>query len=146
MLGSVKNPFLVGPSLYLRPLERADAVPMTRWFNDPAVKRSLWVHRPLTLEHEEARIEELTCDEHAVMLGIARQDDDRIIGLAGVRGMDFKDRSAELAIVIGEAEEWGRGLGTEAARLVVGHGFGTLNLHRIWVHVIEDNARAIGTY
>ena len=140
----MKNPFLVGPSLYLRPLERPDAVHVTRWFNDPAVKRSLWIHRPLTLEHEEATLERLNADEHAVMLAIARQDDDRIIGMTGLQRIDFKDSNAEL--VIGEAEEWGRGLGTEATRLLVGHAFGTMNLHRIWLHVFEDNARAIGTY
>jgi ribosomal-protein-alanine N-acetyltransferase len=146
MLIFVKNPFLVGPTLYLRPLERADAALLTRWFNDPAVKRSLWIHRPLTLEHEEASIEKLTSDVNTLMLGIARQDDDRMIGMTGLQQIDFKDRNAELAIVIGEAEEWGRGLGTEATRLVVGHAFGTMNLHRIWLQVFEDNARAIGAY
>ena len=43
-------------------------------------------------------------------------------------------------MVIGDPVDWGHGLGGDACRLLIGYGFGTLNLHRIWLTVYEDNA------
>lgn len=40
----------------------------------------------------------------------------------------------------------GKGIGTEAARLVVNYGFKRLNAHRIWLGVNEDNVGAIKCY
>jgi [ribosomal protein S5]-alanine N-acetyltransferase len=39
-----------------------------------------------------------------------------------------------------------KGYGSEATRLLVRHGFETLNLHRIWLHVYEYNERGIRAY
>ncbi|WP_327035317.1 GNAT family protein [Micromonospora ureilytica] len=39
-----------------------------------------------------------------------------------------------------------RGLGTEAVRLIVGHGFGRLGLHRISLEVFAFNPRARRAY
>ena len=40
----------------------------------------------------------------------------------------------------------GRGLGTEAIRLVLRHAFGTLGMHRVDLKVLDFNARAIAAY
>jgi RimJ/RimL family protein N-acetyltransferase len=55
-------------------------------------------------------------------------------------------RSAELQIRIGDASARGRGLGSEAVRLLVEFGFRDLNLHRIWLRVFRSNTRALRTY
>jgi len=48
-------------------------------------------------------------------------------------------RSAEFAIVIGEREAWGKGVGKEAGRLICQHGFSVLNLNRIHCGTFETN-------
>lgn len=40
----------------------------------------------------------------------------------------------------------GRGLGTEATRLVLSHGFDSMGLHRIDLRVLAFNAMAIACY
>jgi RimJ/RimL family protein N-acetyltransferase len=40
----------------------------------------------------------------------------------------------------------GKGIGSEAMRLVAGYAFDTLKLHRIFVRVIAFNDRAIAAY
>ena len=49
-------------------------------------------------------------------------------------------------IQIGEPAGRGRGLGSEAIRLLLAYGFETLGLHRIELRVHENNPRAIRCY
>ncbi len=142
----MKNPFLIGPRVYLRPLEREDAPLLVPWFNDPEVTRMLLRHRPMNLHDEEAFIEQLGRDEHAVGLAIAVRDSDRTIGVAGLNQIDFRNRHAAFGISIGAKEEWGKGYGTQATELLVRHAFETLNLNRVWLHVYENNQRGIRAY
>jgi len=41
---------------------------------------------------------------------------------------------------------YGRGLGTEATRLIVDHGLNTVGLHRITLEVLARNQRAVRAY
>jgi UDP-4-amino-4,6-dideoxy-N-acetyl-beta-L-altrosamine N-acetyltransferase len=143
---AVRTPFLVGSAIYLRPLEREDAAIVLPWVNDPEVTRHLLLHRPINLKAEEDYIDRLYQSEQDVHLGIVVRQGDRLIGGCALHRIDAKNRSASLGIFLGDKEAWGHGHGTEAMRLLVGYGFETLNLNRVWLHVFEDNARAIRCY
>jgi RimJ/RimL family protein N-acetyltransferase len=142
----MKNPFLIGTKLYLRPLEREDAKQCAAWFNDPDIIRTLLAYRPVNLRAEEEFIDKALQSEHELVLGIALQGSEHLIGGTGLHRMDFRNRHAGFGITIGEKEEWGKGYGTEAARLMVAHAFETLNLNRVWLHVYEYNQRGIRVY
>src|SRR2546426_1170309 len=47
----MRNPYLVGTKVYLRPLEEADAAECHAWLNDPDVRRTLAVR---AVPHTEA--------------------------------------------------------------------------------------------
>src|SRR5260221_197043 len=47
-VATMKNPYLVGDKIYLRPLEPSDAPAMVPWLNDPDVTRTLASYRPMT--------------------------------------------------------------------------------------------------
>jgi RimJ/RimL family protein N-acetyltransferase len=68
------------------------------------------------------------------------------IGTCGYHGIDWRSRSAELGISIGEKSFWNKGYGTETMRLLLKYGFETLNLNRIMLDVFDTNKRAIRTY
>jgi [ribosomal protein S5]-alanine N-acetyltransferase len=142
----MKNPFLIGPNVYLRPLEREDAPVLVPWFNDPDVSRTLLRHRPQTLRDEEAFLDKVTQSEHDVALALVVRATDRLIGVTGLHQIDFKNRHCSFGIVIGEKAEWGKGYGTEATTLLVKHAFETLNLNRVWLHVYEYNDRGRRSY
>jgi RimJ/RimL family protein N-acetyltransferase len=77
----------------------------------------------------------------------ARQDDGwQLIGNSGFFSIDWRNRNAELGIFIGDKNYRDQGYGTEGVRLLLRHGFSTLNLHRIFLRVFEDNPRAIRAY
>jgi RimJ/RimL family protein N-acetyltransferase len=142
----MKNPFLIGAKVYLRPLDREDAAALVPWFNDPEVTRTLRRYRPQTLRDEEAFLEKLTQSEQDLALGIVARAADRLIGVTGLHQIDFKNRHACFGILIGEKDEWGKGYGTEATSLVVKHAFETLNLNRVWLYVFEYNQRGRRSY
>src|SRR5207253_3866380 len=142
----MKNPFLIGTKIYLRPLEREDAKQCVAWFNDPEITRLILTYRPVNLHAEEEFIDKTLQSEHDLVLGIASRQDDRLIGGTGLHQIDFKNRHAGFGITIGEKEAWGKGCGTEATRLMVQHAFETLNLNRVWLHVYEYNERGLRVY
>jgi RimJ/RimL family protein N-acetyltransferase len=142
----MKNPFLIGTHLYLRPLEREDAPLLAPWVNDPEVTRTLLIHRPVSLQAEVAFIDRVSQSEQDVVLGMVLKDGDRLIGAAGLDQVDVKNRHARFGMLIGDKGEWGKGYGTEATGLLVGFAFQTLNLNRVWLHVYEYNERGLRAY
>ncbi len=146
MKGPVQNAFLVGSKVYLRPLERDDAPVIAGYLNDAEVRRSLRLDRPLSVAEEEEFIDRIRQSRDEVVVGIVRREGDRLLGVAGLHGVQDTSRQAQFGIFIGDPMEWGKGFGTEATALLVGYGFGTLNLNRIWLHVHDYNRRGIRAY
>jgi RimJ/RimL family protein N-acetyltransferase len=143
----MRNPFAVGDKVYLRPLEREDAVRIAPWINDPEVTRTLLSHRPMGVAAEEAFLDALASRPgEEVHLGIVARDDDALVGVVGFKSVDPIHRSAELGLFVGDRSRWGRGFGTEATRLLLAHGFDTLNLHRVALRVLAHNTAAIRVY
>jgi RimJ/RimL family protein N-acetyltransferase len=140
------NPFLIGKTVYLRPMEREDAPLVQPWFNDPEVIRTLQAYRPMNLRAEESFIDRIAQSEHDLALVIVRRDVDKAIGVTGLHQIDFKNRHALFGITIGDRDSWGLGFCTETTALVVRHAFQTLNLNRVMLLVYEYNAGAIRAY
>ena len=131
--------FLLGERVALRALTPADVDgPYLEWFNDPEVCRLNSHHvfpytRPEALEWVEA----LAGRRDALVLAITM--DGRHVGNISLQGIDPVGRTAELAIVLGDRSVWGQGIGLEAARLLVDHGFTALNLNRIACGTLAAN-------
>jgi RimJ/RimL family protein N-acetyltransferase len=141
----VKSPFRVGDNIYLRALERSDAATVTPWFNDLELTRNLLRYRPMSVEEEETFIARLADQPTDLVLGVVEKSSDALCGVSGLHGFGLPDRKAMFGIVI--AQPWqGKGYGTETTRLMVRIAFDTLNVHRVWLEVFADNARAIRAY
>ena len=81
-----------------------------------------------------------------VVLAIIEPEGHSHIGNIGLHRIDWQHRSGEYGIVIGERDYWGRGIGSEATRLICDHGFRRLGLHRIWLGVFAEHEAAIAMY
>ena len=68
------------------------------------------------------------------------------IGGVRLHEIDQEESHARLAIGIRHPADWGHGYGTEASKLVLGHAFNIMNLHRVDLIVLESNKRAIRSY
>jgi RimJ/RimL family protein N-acetyltransferase len=140
------NPFLIGERIYLRPLERDDAAAVAGWLNDPEVNRTILHAHPLSVQAEQNWLAKLAESQENIALAIVLQDGDRLLGVTGLHQFDGRNRHASFGITVGVKEEWGKGHGTAATELMVRHAFETLNLNRVWLHVLTTHDRGIRAY
>jgi len=139
---------IVGEKVRLRAVERDDLPRYVEWFSDPEVRRHLLVYLPFSLAQEERWFEgllERLERQEDVLLAIEAADGVHI-GNVGLHRIDWKNRSAELGIVIGDKAYWNQGYGTDAIRTLVDLAFREMNLHRVFLRVDADNARGIRCY
>lgn len=122
-----------------RNLAAEDLDILVRWRNDPAVNRYL-SNRLMTREEAEAWFHRLTANPKVWLKAII--DDETIVGYAVVESIDEQNRKCELALVIGEREHWGRGVGTIALKTMLAYAFATLHMHRVWAVVARGNERS----
>lgn len=73
-------------------------------------------------------------------------DDEVAIGTCAFMMPDYRNRHAELAIVIGNKDYWSKGYGTAIMTQLLKWGFDGMNMNRLYLHVFADNTRAIGLY
>ncbi len=142
----MNNPFLIGNRIYLRPLDESDVDRCLRWINDPEVLSTIGQRFPKSRIREEEWLATQYKSEKHFSVAIVIKDGDRHIGNCGFNDIDYANRKAVFGILIGEKDEWDKGYGTEAARLLVDYGFNQLNLHRISLQVYSNNPRAIRAY
>ena len=146
---------ITGERIRFRAVERDDLPTFVKWVNDPEVRQGILFHHPYSLAEEENWFEGMIkrpVDEHILGIEVRdtplRGDEEnwKLIGSLAFTNIDWRNRSSEVGIMIGEKAYWNQGYGTEAVRLLVKHGFNTLNLKRIYLHVFENNPRAIRAY
>ena len=146
---------IYGDRIRLRAVEHDDLPTLLKWVNDPEVRQGIGIYLPLSMADEEdwfAGVRKRPPEEHNLVIEICtpEQDSDgtawRMIGGCGFFNYDGRNRTSEFGIMIGDKTCWNQGFGTEAVRLLVQHGFNTLNLNRIYLRVLENNPRAIRAY
>lgn len=145
-------PHLFGERIRLRAAEKEDIPLFLRWINDEDVTENLLLVFPMSRFEEEQWYDAMMkrpAAEHAMVIEIKDQEPEagyRPIGTCQFHNLDWRNRSGELGIMIGEKSCWDQGYGTETMRLLLDHGFGMLNLHRIWLQVYAKNKRGIRAY
>jgi RimJ/RimL family protein N-acetyltransferase len=137
-----------GDLVALGPVTEAISEAFHRWNNDFAViVMNGSVPHPQTVEFWRSEFERFTRDdktkydfaiyEHATM---------RLIGFITLRDIDYWRRTAEIGIMIGEQDCWGKGYGTETLYLVLDYAFSVLGLHNVMLSTAGYNERALRTY
>jgi RimJ/RimL family protein N-acetyltransferase len=140
---------ILGERVRLRAIERDDLPRFVAWLNDPEVRQGLLLAIPLSLPQEEQwynHILEKPMEEQPLVIEVNTPESWTAVGNIALDTVDWKERSAEVGIFIGEKSLWSRGYGREALRLIQRHGFNTLNLNRIFLRVYATNPRAVKSY
>jgi RimJ/RimL family protein N-acetyltransferase len=142
---SVK-PTLTGRTTVLRPFTEADAGAMGEVIADPEVIRFTFEpSTELTPERLRSWYGSRSAAPDRLDLAVTDPRTGEVLGEVVLYAYDPHARSCTFRTLIGPRGR-GRGVGTEATRLIVGHGFERLGLHRIQLEVYADNARARRVY
>ncbi len=140
-------PTLVTSNLHLRALTRADVPALFSIFGNPEVTR-YWSHPALPTEDDAAKLLDHIMSgfktRSLFQWGLARRDDNVVIGTCTLAGLDHGHRRAELGFALARVQ-WGQGLMAEMLPILVDFAFGPLSLHRLEADVDPRNTASLRT-
>ncbi|MBS1620043.1 MAG: GNAT family N-acetyltransferase [Bacteroidetes bacterium] len=136
-----KSIFLKGKTISLRVLNKKDVEGNYRnWLNDQEIVQYNSHGRfPMTPEKLFEYVEAVQKSNSALVLAVIELDSNKHIGNISLQNINWIDRNAEIAFLLGEKDYWGKGVMPEAGQLLMRHGFETLNLHRIYCGTSSAN-------
>lgn len=80
------------------------------------------------------------------LFAIRTLEGDKLVGYIGLDGDAFPHGELFVGIAIGGREEWGKGYGTDAMKVILRYAFQELNLRRVSLDTFEYNPRALRSY
>ncbi len=117
--------------------------------DDEAFRHVSWAQptRAETVESlGEAMESARTSPRRDYSLAVTLRGTDEVVGQVTLRADRYipriRQRTSELGYMI-RRDSWGRGVATEAARLLLNFAFGELNLHRVFAVVDDDHLASI---
>ena len=140
-----ENVRIEGKQIVLRPITLEDTPLIVRWRSDPRVYGTLFRQEPITEERHRQWLREMVLSGKCDQFIIVDKAQNRSVGTVFLKEIDREHLRAEYAIFIGEETARGRGIGSEAARLMMDYGFRQLGLNRIYLYVFASNPRAISS-
>lgn len=142
-LSSAHAPTIELDGARLRPLRAADADALLAYLSEPIVTE-LTSYPPVTAALVNGMIERSASRWAAgepSRWGVARADDDRLIGTCGFNDASPPHRWAEIAYDLAPAH-WGHGLMRRAVQAALDWGFGGGHVDRVQAYVRADNLRS----
>lgn len=139
-----------GERIILREYRESDKERIREWVNDPEVTRNLSniFIRGHTEPMSSGFVDRILRNEdrNGFYYIIARREDGEYLGQIDLAGIDWYNRRGTLAIVIPDRENRGKGIGSEAIRLLLDYAFNRINLHKVELEVYEYNKGAYELY
>ena len=146
----MRTPFLVGETIYLRPLESDDGPRAARWLRDAEVDGRFATGLPIGEEASRRLVEALARDERQVGIAVARRADDALIGAVRLYKLNSQRRCGGYRLALAPASEMGRGAADtvtrQATRLVLAYAFEVLNLNRVFAHAFASDRAGRSRY
>jgi RimJ/RimL family protein N-acetyltransferase len=128
--------FIEGETVDLRTIEREDAEFLRELSHHPRVRDYAGPDAPVSGEAHESDLLDRIGRDDAVELLVC--DGDERVGDVSLAPIDDRRGWANLGYAV-HPDYQGEGYATEAARLVVDHGFAALGLHRVSATIHADN-------
>ena len=117
-----------------------------KWINDPSVGKFLSVYLPVTTEDIKKEWFPEFQDEKNIWFEIWHKEDQKPLGMVGLFKIIHPYRRGEIGVFIGEVDYWGKGIGTEAVKMIINYAFDVLNLHKIVAEVSVTNSGSIAMF
>lgn len=132
-----------GERIYLRPITIEDTDLAVRWRNHPVVVKNFIYREPISRE------EHLNWLENKVFKGLVHQfivcgkEGDIPLGTIYLQKFEEDNRKAEWGIYLDAEQTYGKGIGTEAAKLLLKYAFEELGMHKVVSRVLAYNKASV---
>jgi ribosomal-protein-alanine N-acetyltransferase len=140
---------LVGESIYLRTLNPDDASPAyLSWLCDPEINQYLEVRfmPSQTITQLRDFIEKTAGSNESLLLGMFQNDGSRHIGNIKLGPVDWNHRTADIGLLLGDREQWGKGFATTAIALVSKYAFRELKLAKLTAGCYAENRGSMNAF
>ena len=138
---SVKNePDLEGKTVRLEGLSlRHVSDRYAGWFNNKEVCRDNRHGGVVyTLDMTRSYVESVDFSDSIAAFAIITRGSGEHVGNISLK-VNWEDNTGEISIIIGEKDYWGKGIATEAYKLVIDYGFSTLGLEKLYSGMTARN-------
>ncbi|GGD28588.1 GNAT family N-acetyltransferase [Pontibacillus salipaludis] len=133
-----------GEKIYLRAILKSDITYLNEWKND--VKTFQYLGGgfiPTSIDQQEKWIDSLIDTSGNDKRFIISGNDGSPLGMVGLYGINWRDRTCEIGIYIGNHSAKGKGVGKEACELMEYFAKEHLNLRKIKLNVVTENTKAL---
>lgn len=132
-----------GQRIYLRPITVEDTDLVLKWRNSKAVVENYIYRKPISREEHLSWLNDKVGTGLVHQFIICRLEDDKPLGSIYLQNFEETNRKAEEGIFLGEREAYGKGIGTEAAKLLLEYCFKELHLHKVSARALAYNQASL---
>ncbi|MFG2826282.1 GNAT family N-acetyltransferase [Streptomyces sp. NPDC048434] len=140
-----EKPVLTGARIRLAPLSSRHAAAFHTAAVDPETRRLTGTHHDFTLEEMQAWCAGSADRADRLDLAIEDRETGGFLGELALSGIDPPNAHGSFRIAL-TPDATGRGIGSEAIRLLLDYAFDRVGLHRVQLEVFDYNPRARRTY
>ena len=140
---------LKGENIYLRALEPNDLEFVYALENDETIWEVSNTQTPYSRFLIRQYLENAHQDIYEakqLRLAICKEEDFPAIGLIDLFEFDPKNNRAGIGILVGDAENRGQGIGSEALGLLIQYAFHQLNLNQLFANIDVENESSISLF
>ncbi|MDZ4838529.1 MAG: GNAT family protein [Bacteroidota bacterium] len=128
-----KNGFLIGDRIYLREVRKSDVNEnYYNWLADTEVNQYLETkYVPQSLENISSFVASMDGKREEILLAICDIETETHIGNIKIGPINWLHRFADISLLIGDKNFWGKGYATEAIGMVTDFAFLRINLLKV---------------
>ncbi|MEK7149888.1 MAG: GNAT family N-acetyltransferase [Patescibacteria group bacterium] len=136
---------LIGEKIKLRNLKKSDWESIFKHANNRKISKYTDIPHPFTILEIKKYIRKSTKEfktKKSFHFGIDLLDNEEIIGVVSLTGLDWKNKSAELEFWL-SPKYWSKGIASDSLITILLFAFKELKLNRIYSKVLPENIASI---
>ena len=143
-----ENLTVEGERIFLREIRLSDANRnYCCWMNDPEINQYLESRfEKWSIKKLKSYVSAIKKNPSYVFLAIIAKNRNKHIGNIKIGPVDRVHKFADVGIIIGEKSFWGKGIATEAIRLIVRYAFNKLKLHKLTAGAYANNIGSVKAF
>jgi len=137
---------LVSNRLVIRSMRLEDVnSKLIGWLNSPTINRYLEVRRATVTEHSQKEFVKQKIESSSEYYFLVMDSRHNGIGTASL-SWDGENRKAAIGLMIGDAEYWNKGLGSEIIEVLCSFAFDSLGVRKVVAGILEPNKASLRAF